>query len=100
MLLFPAEPMALVRDAERGVLQSLADTLQQAARFLDSNTGPEAGWLRDRVLHAHQRLEALTRSCASARRIVRVAPRRRPRRALVAAEIDRLAPLRPASRSR
>ena len=95
VLLFPAEPMALVREAVRGVLQSLAETLQQAVRFLDSNTEPEAGWLRDRALHAHRRLEVLTRSCASARRIVRVAPRHWSRRALVAGEIDRLAQLNP-----
>ncbi len=34
MLRFPAEPMALVKDAERGVLQSLADTAGHGATLL------------------------------------------------------------------
>jgi uncharacterized membrane protein YgaE (UPF0421/DUF939 family) len=93
VLLFPPEPVALIRDAERSVLQSLADTLQQTARLLDASSGPEASWLRDRSLHAHQRLEGLTRSSASARRVVQVAPRRRSRTALVISEIDRLTQL-------
>ena len=50
VLLFPPEPMALIRDAERGVLQSLADTLQQAARALGPNTETEPGWLIARGL--------------------------------------------------
>jgi uncharacterized membrane protein YgaE (UPF0421/DUF939 family) len=92
VLLFPPEPVALMRDAERGVLQSLADTLE-AAGTLGSTTQPEVGWLTARGIEAHQRLELLYRSCASARRIVVVAPRRWPLQAQVASEIDRLAQL-------
>lgn len=93
VLLFPPEPMALIRDAERGVLQSLADTLQQAARALGPNTETEPGWLIARGSEAHQHLEVLYRSCASARRIVLLSPRRWPLRAVVASEVDRLAQL-------
>jgi len=93
VLLFPPEPVALMRDAERGVLQSLADTLQQAARDLGPNAGTDGGWLIARGSEAHQRLEVLYRSCASARRIVLLSPRRWPLRALVASEVDRLAQL-------
>ncbi len=90
VLLFPPEPVGMIRQAERAVLLSLADTLQETAQIVDSSTRPEAGWLRNRGMHARQRLEALTSSCASARRIVWVAPWRWPRRALVTSEIDRL----------
>jgi uncharacterized membrane protein YgaE (UPF0421/DUF939 family) len=93
VLLFPPEPLVLMRGAERSVLQSLADTLKQAAGALASNTENEAGWLIARESEAHQRLQVLYRSCASARRIVLLSPRRWPLRARVATEVDRFAQL-------
>ena len=90
VLLFPAEPLALVRKAERDVLESLADTLHHASRLLASRTQAEAGWATARSSHAHQQLDVLSRSRATAHRITKVAPRRWPQREVVASEIDRV----------
>jgi uncharacterized membrane protein YgaE (UPF0421/DUF939 family) len=93
VLLFPAEPLAIVRNAERDVLTSLADTLQHASGLLASRTPANAGWVTARSLDAHQQLDVLSRSQATARRITQVAPRRWPQREIVASEIDRVARL-------
>lgn len=76
VLLFPAEPLALVRAAERDVLESLADTLQNASCLLVSGTRAPTGWVTARSLHAHHQLDVLSRSRETAHRLAQVAPRR------------------------
>lgn len=90
VLLLPADPLAIVWRAERGVLEGLADTLQQALGFTAAGDEPQAGWMTARTLHAHRQLEVLSRSRSTARTIVRVAPRRWHLRPVVAREVERL----------
>jgi uncharacterized membrane protein YgaE (UPF0421/DUF939 family) len=90
VLVFPTEPLSLLADAERRVLRSLADTLQDTAGLLSSGVKPRAGWLLARRSDAHTQLALLDRSRATARISVRIAPRRWHLRAVVASEIDRL----------
>ncbi len=72
---------------------SLADTLQHASVLVASRTPVNAGWVTARSLDAHQQLDMLSRSQATAHRITQVAPRRWPQREVVASEIDRVARL-------
>jgi uncharacterized membrane protein YgaE (UPF0421/DUF939 family) len=90
VLMFPTEPLSLLAGAERRVLRSLAETLQETAGLLATDAKPRAGWLRARRADGHKQLEVLNRSCATARTSVRVAPRRWRLRAVVALEIGRL----------
>jgi uncharacterized membrane protein YccC len=89
VLLFPAEPLALVRGAERDVLESLADTVQSASSLLRAGAGAATGSVTARSLHVHQQLDVLLRSRQTAHGLARIAPRRWPQRAAVASEIDR-----------
>lgn len=88
VLLFPTEPLSLLAHAERRVLRSLADTLEDTAGLLSSGAKPRAGWLLARRSDAHTQLALLDRSRATARISVRIAPCRWHLRAVVASEID------------
>ena len=91
--LFPAEPLGLLRGAERAVLSTLARRLGQVSTHLQSGRLPEAEWTLQAGHEIHQRLSALARARATARLNVRVAPRRWSRRAAVDAENARTAQL-------
>jgi uncharacterized membrane protein YgaE (UPF0421/DUF939 family) len=90
VLLFPPEPLRMVAGAERAVLCSLSDTLAQARLSIERGSAPGTRWLIERAEHAHNQLEILAGSAASARRAVRIAPRRWRIRLAVAEEGMRL----------
>ena len=89
VLVFPVRPVALMRNAESNVLESLAESLDQASGLLTSRTRPEAGWIAERSLHAHQQLDILSRARVTAQRVAEFAPRRWSQRAAVASEVRR-----------
>ena len=90
VLVFPTEPLSLLADAERRVLRSLAETLQDTAIPLASGVRPRTEWLHARRADGAKQLDALARSCETASTSVRIAPRRWHLRAVVASQIDRL----------
>jgi uncharacterized membrane protein YgaE (UPF0421/DUF939 family) len=91
--LLPAEPLSMLRDAERSVLRTLADTLQSVAELLARDELAEEGWTLQRGYELHQRLADLARARATARANVRIAPRRWRLRGAVDAEVARTAQL-------
>ena len=91
VLLFPAEPLSLLDDAERRVLRTLADALRHCVRRGDEP--PDESWMLAVGDEIHQGLAALNLARATARANVRVAPRRWRLRGLVDAETARVAHL-------
>jgi uncharacterized membrane protein YgaE (UPF0421/DUF939 family) len=93
VVLFPAHPMQLLHRAERAVIRTLAETLEEAlVRLHDAEPADEAFAL-DAGYRIHQQLAALAAARATARANVRVAPRRWKLRAVVDAENARTAQL-------
>jgi uncharacterized membrane protein YgaE (UPF0421/DUF939 family) len=95
LLVFPPEPLGMLAAAEHGVLCSLSDTLAQSRAGEGQATACQPKWLIERTEHAHSQLEILARSAETARRTVRVAPRRWGLRRAVLAEIERSAQMWP-----
>ena len=91
VVLFPAHPLALLRDAERGVLRVLAATLDEVARVLGTGAVPEPAWTLRASHEIHRQLAQLAGARATATANVKVAPRRWSLRPAVLAETDRLA---------
>jgi len=89
--LFPAEPLRVLRDAEREVLHSLAGALAHLAALLGTGTPPQAGWALAAAQDIHRQLSALGQARMTARANVRIAPRRWRMRDAVAAEDQRVA---------
>jgi len=93
VVLFPAHPLALLRDAERGVLRVLAATLDEVARVLGTGAVPEPAWTLRASHEIHRQLAQLAGARATATANVKVAPRRWSLRPAVLAETDRIAQL-------
>ena len=93
VVLFPAQPLPRMREAERAVLESLAGALDRVVSLLRARTPPEPGWTLTNAYDVHQRLAQLAEARSSARANVRIAPRRWRLRRLVADEDRRLARL-------
>ena len=93
VLVFPAQPLALLRTAERRVLETLARRLGDVAGRLQAGQLPEPDWTLAAGHEIHQGLSALARARATARLNVRVAPRRFTQRRAVDAENRRTAQL-------
>jgi uncharacterized membrane protein YgaE (UPF0421/DUF939 family) len=100
VLLFPANPLAILRDAESTVLRALAEALQRALAVADrgppGKPRPQSGeddWTLGVGYRVHQRLAVLARARATAYANVRVAPRRWRLRPVVDTEIARTARL-------
>jgi uncharacterized membrane protein YgaE (UPF0421/DUF939 family) len=74
--LFPADPLAVMRDAESEVLRSLAGALGRVADLLGSGTPAEPEWTMAAAQDIHVQLSSLTQARLTARANVRVAPRR------------------------
>jgi uncharacterized membrane protein YgaE (UPF0421/DUF939 family) len=91
--LFPAQPVPILHEAERSVLRTLADSLQQVATLLGAGTQPHEDWPLRAGHKIHEELGALARARAAARANVRIAPRRWRVRAAVDAESRRIAQL-------
>lgn len=90
VLLFPAAPLPLLRDAEHAVLTTLRDILHWIARPPEP---AEPGWLLDASEHLTSQLTALSQVRYTARQIVRIAPSRRHLRPAVTAADQRAAAL-------
>lgn len=86
--LFPAQPLAILGDAERSVLATLARVLRRAALHAREQQ-PEEEWLLQAGGMIHAEIGALARARSTARANVRIAPRRWRLRTLVDAENHR-----------
>jgi uncharacterized membrane protein YgaE (UPF0421/DUF939 family) len=93
VILFPAQPLSLLRDAERAVLRALASLLESVTDFTRNGEAPPPGWVMRKGHEVHALLAAMARARATARVNVRVAPRRWRLRAAVDAEVERTAQL-------
>jgi uncharacterized membrane protein YgaE (UPF0421/DUF939 family) len=68
--LFPAEPLSLLRDAERSVLRTLAAATRPVAELLATGARPADEWTLRAGYEIHQQLGALARALATARATV------------------------------
>jgi uncharacterized membrane protein YgaE (UPF0421/DUF939 family) len=93
VILFPAAPLPLLREAERAVLRSLAAALEQVAALLRRGEPAQPDWTLATVSEIHEQLSRLAQARMSARANVRIAPRRWHLRAVVDAEDQRVARL-------
>src|SRR5947209_8876369 len=93
VILFPAHPLTLLRDAERRVLRILADTLNEVAQALSGAVEPDPDWTLRASHEIHRELAGLAQARATATANVRVAPRRWRLRDAVGAETHRIAQL-------
>jgi uncharacterized membrane protein YgaE (UPF0421/DUF939 family) len=91
--LFPADPLLVMRRAEREVLRSLAGALARVAELLHAGTAAQAGWTLAATQDVHSQLASLAAARMSARANARVAPRRWHLRGEVASEDARIARL-------
>ena len=91
VVLFPAAPLPRLWAAERAVLESLADAVEQVSQLLTLGAPPEPEWTLAAGYRIHDKLGALAQARASARANVRIAPRRWHLRPLVDAEDRRVA---------
>jgi uncharacterized membrane protein YgaE (UPF0421/DUF939 family) len=91
--LFPAEPLALMRRAERELLRSLAGALSRVAELLREGVPAQPQWTLAAAQDIHTQLAGLAAARATARANVRVAPRRWRLRSAVAAEDARISRL-------
>ncbi len=89
--LFPAEPLSLLRDADRSVLRTLAAATRPVAEFIATGARPADEWTLRAGYEIHQQLGALAR--ATTRANVRIAPRRSRLRDVIEAESRRTAQL-------
>jgi uncharacterized membrane protein YgaE (UPF0421/DUF939 family) len=89
VLMFPAQPLALIGEAEQHLLTVLARTLAEIDRHLEGSERPPEQWALEAGRRVHNALEVLSRAVATARITVRVAPRRWGLRSTVEAEIER-----------
>jgi uncharacterized membrane protein YgaE (UPF0421/DUF939 family) len=91
VLLFPADPLRIVRKAENAVLASLAEGVREVLRSLREKKQASPEWTLAQSAEIHARLAQLDQARRTARALARVAPRRWRERALVAEEIARVA---------
>ena len=75
VLLFPAAPLPLIRDATQAVFAALGEALDHLGEVLAGQTRPDAGWTISISQRIHGRLATLTDAHTTAVRIV-LAPRR------------------------
>jgi uncharacterized membrane protein YgaE (UPF0421/DUF939 family) len=93
VLMFPAQPMRLLQNAERAVLDALAGLLDELVRLARGGQAPSPDWTLRSGHRVHQLLAGLARARATAHANVRVAPRRWRLRPTVDAETERTARL-------
>jgi len=91
--LFPAEPLGLIRNAEREVLRSLAGALGRVGDLLAHSARAEPGWTTAAAQDIHRQLAGLAMARMTAQANVRIAPRRWRLRAAVASEDARISRL-------
>jgi uncharacterized membrane protein YgaE (UPF0421/DUF939 family) len=93
VILFPAQPMRLLHQAERAVLDALVGLLTEVVRLVREHEEPPPDWILRSGHEVHRLLGTLARARSTAHANVRVAPRRWRLRPTVDAEIERIARL-------
>ncbi len=93
VVLFPAEPLSLLRRAELSVMRTLAAALRRVSELIAGEIQVGEEWTLQTGVEIHRQLDALARAQATARTNVRVAPRRWRLRSAVEAESHRTARL-------
>ena len=88
--LFPPDPVAVVRGAEREVLRSLSGALAHVGELLERRTPAHADWTLAAAQDIHRQLASLAAARATARATARFAPRRWRARPAVAEEVARI----------
>ncbi len=76
VLLFPADPLALLRGARVGVLAVLHDVLARAADVAAGRKAAAPDWPLTAVDRVHEQLSGLLEARTTARHVVTIAPRR------------------------
>jgi uncharacterized membrane protein YgaE (UPF0421/DUF939 family) len=84
LLLFPPDPVAAIRGAVQSVFAACGQELRQLDEFLTSGGPAGQGWILRASERIGQAIAGLDQARATAREIVRVAPRRRSAKAVVA----------------
>jgi uncharacterized membrane protein YgaE (UPF0421/DUF939 family) len=85
VLLFPADPLKVLRRARVGVLRVLQGVLTRAGDIAAGRSVPPPDWPLSAVDRVHEQLGGLTQARATARQAVRISPRRWGMRAAVRA---------------
>jgi uncharacterized membrane protein YgaE (UPF0421/DUF939 family) len=76
VLLFPADPLTVLRNARVGVLGVLHDVLARAADVAAGRKAPPPDWPLTAVDRVHEQLSGLLEARTTARHVVAIAPRR------------------------
>jgi uncharacterized membrane protein YgaE (UPF0421/DUF939 family) len=76
VVLFPANPLKLLRRARLGVLGVLQGVLTRAADIAAGRRAPAPDWPLSAVDRVHEQLGGLVEARTTARQVVRIAPRR------------------------
>ena len=76
VLLFPADPLKVLRGARTGVLRVLQAVLSRTAELAARRRVPPSDWPLSAVDRVHEQLGGLIQARATARQAVRISPRR------------------------
>jgi uncharacterized membrane protein YgaE (UPF0421/DUF939 family) len=76
VLLFPADPLQVLRSARIGVLGTLRAVLSRTADIASGRKAPAPDWPLSAVDRVHEQLGGLLQARTTARHVVRIAPRR------------------------
>jgi uncharacterized membrane protein YgaE (UPF0421/DUF939 family) len=76
VLLFPANPLKVLRSARIGVLGTLRSVLSRTAEIASGRRAPAPDWPLSAVDRVHEQLGGLIQARATARQVVRISPRR------------------------
>ena len=76
VLLFPADPLRVLRRARIGVLDTLHGVLSRTADFAAGRRQPAPDWPLSAVDRVHEQVGELIQARATARQVVRLSPRR------------------------
>ncbi|UXA08995.1 FUSC family protein [Mycobacterium sp. SMC-2] len=76
VLLFPADPLQVLRNARVGVLGVLHEVLSRAAEVAAGRKAPQPDWPLTAVDRVHEQLSGLLEARTTARHVVAIAPRR------------------------
>jgi uncharacterized membrane protein YgaE (UPF0421/DUF939 family) len=85
VLLFPADPLTVLRNARVSVLGVLHDVLSRAADVAAGRKAPPPDWPLTAVDRVHEQLSGLLEARTTARHVVTIAPRRWGLRATIEA---------------
>jgi uncharacterized membrane protein YgaE (UPF0421/DUF939 family) len=90
-VMFPANPLRMIRDAESDVLRAMASAVREVLRALREKDPKSAEWTLAETARIHGQLARLDQARQTARATARIAPRRWSMREEVAREDMRVA---------